>query len=112
MSRYPQQAPCRMLRARLEPVRELLPRSRADGQARAVRVLAVADEHRAGRAGDLGAVAAAGPAVAALSPGGAHGLCRSSAIVWIRSRDAPFGSASPRSASNRLGTWDPVSSFP
>ena len=37
---------CRMLRARLHPVRELLPRRRADDQARAVRVLAVADEHR------------------------------------------------------------------
>jgi tetratricopeptide (TPR) repeat protein len=102
---------CRMLRARLHPVRELLPRRRADDQARAVRVLAVADQHRAGRAGDLGAVAAAGPAVAALPPGAAHGLCRSSAIVWIRSRDAPFGSASPRSASNRCVTWDTVSSF-
>src|SRR5690348_930841 len=100
-----------VLRARLHPVRELLPRRGADGQARAVRVFAVADEHRAGRAGDLGAVAAAGPAVAALPPDGAHGLCRSSAIVWIRSRDAPFGSASPRSASNRCVTWETVSSL-
>ncbi len=49
---------------------------------------------------DLGAVATAVPAVAALPPGVAHGLCRSFAIFWIRSRDAPFGRprpAAPRS---------------
>src|SRR5580698_2635309 len=58
-------------RGRLDLVSEPLPVLAAEGEHGAVRVVAVADGHRAGGGGDFDAVAAVAAAVAGLAPGAA-----------------------------------------
>ena len=83
------------LKARREPSGSLLSRTRT----------------APGTVPNLRAQAATGTAVAGRPPHGRQGhLHRSSAAFMIRSRDAPFGSVSARSASKRRVTWATVSS--
>src|SRR4029077_16894951 len=83
-----------------QPGGERAPLGWAEGQGRPGRVLGVPDRAAAaGQHGDFDAVAAVPAAVAALAPGGAGQVHRSSATFLIRSREAPRGSASARNVS-------------
>src|ERR1035437_7412619 len=80
---------------RLHPGSERFPLGGSEGQHRAGAVLGVTDRHDARQVTrELQAVPAVPAAIAALTPGGAAYVHRSSAPLLIRPREAPRGSAS------------------